>query len=449
MKNVACISSLSALLGSLLVSITATLVPAQAETVPVAHATAVSTPMACGGVTSTGSGNQTPLVIDGYPCSGGGTAGAVNAPEEPFISVKICAPGSTTKCQIIDHIEVDTGSTGLRVAYSALSSSLRPGSSGLPLVAGSASGTTLTECETYVDSYVYGPVVTADVYIAGQYVKSTQMQVFGDSAYKVPKACSSQGGTQTDTTRTFGANGLIGVNFLLNDNYAPYYNCKNSMPSSCTANTGYAGLPNTVSQFASNNNGVVLTLPAVAPGGTTAPVVGTLTFGVGTQGNNTPVASTLAVTNDGGSDANNGTFAAQVGGTWFTAYIDSGTDVVYFNDSANKNLVACSSKNGYYCPTSTQAVPFTLANTGSTVARGTLNYSVANATTELSSNTIAYNNIAGPDGSSATTNSSIGFGLSTFFGHNMYFLFQGKTAPGTGLGGGSTGTVTGPINGIN
>jgi hypothetical protein len=30
----------------------------------------------------------------------------------------------------------------------------------------------------------------------------------------------------------------------------------------------------------------------------------------------------------------------------------------------------------------------------------------------------------------------------------MYFLFQGKTAPATGLGG-TSGTVTGPINGIN
>lgn len=420
-----------------------------------AHAatTAVNSPMGCGTVTSTGTGNQTPLVIDGYPCAGGGTAGAINMAQEPFISVKICAPGSTTNCQIIDHIEVDTGSTGLRVAASALNSKLALGvSGGLPLVAGGSSGTVLTECETYVDSYVYGPVVTADVYIAGQSVKNSTMQVFGSSSYKVPKACSSQGGTETDSTKSFGANGLIGVSFLLNDNYALYYNCKSSSTSSCTSNTSYAGLPNTVAQFATNNNGVVLSLPAVGASGSATPVSGTLTFGVSTQSNNTPVASTMAVLNDGGNDAINGTFATQVGGTWYTAYIDSGTDVVYFNDTADKSLTACSSKGnwaGWYCPSTPQAIPFTLANSGTKTAKGTLNYSVASAQNVVTSSAIAYSNVGGADGSSDTTNNSIGFGLSTFFGHNMYFLFQGKTAPGTGLGGSASSTVTGPINGIN
>ncbi|PRC92163.1 DUF3443 family protein [Solimicrobium silvestre] len=414
---------------------------------------AQSTAMGCGTVTSTGTGNTTPLVIDGFPCAAGGTAGAVNAAMEPYVSVKICAPGSTTNCQIIDHVIVDTGSTGLRIAATALSSKLQPGvSGGLPLVAGSSSGTKLTECETYVDSYVYGPVVNADVYIAGELVKSTTMQVFGSSSYTVPKTCSSQGGTQTDTTQSFGGNGLIGVSFDLADNYPLYFNCKTATGSSCSANTAYAGMPSTVSQFATDNNGVVLSLPAVGASGSTTAVVGTLMFGVSTQSNNVPAAATLPIVNLGGNTSLSGTFNTEVGGTWYSAYIDSGTDVIYFNDTANKNLKACPTSgnfDGWYCPTTVQSVPFSMANTGSTTAKGTLTYSVANASVIAGSKVIAYNNVAGSDGSSATTNSSVGFGLSTFLGHNMYILFNGMTAPGTGLGGNSSTTVTGPINGID
>jgi hypothetical protein len=415
-----------------------------------AHTNKVTSPMGCGTVTSTGTGNTTQLVVDGFPCAAGGKAGAVNAAEEPFISVKICAPGSTTNCQIIDHVEVDTGSTGLRMAASALSSGLQPGA-GLPVVAGGTASTTLTECEIYVDSYVYGPLVSVDVYIAGKKVQNTQMQVFGDSSYKVPKDCSSQGGTATNSVSSFGANGLIGVSFALND-YGVYYNCKNSSTSSCTENKSYTGLPNTVSQFSGDNNGVTITLPALSASGSTSAVVGTLAFGVSTQANNTPPASTLAVANDANlSDANWGTFASAVGGTWFTAYIDSGTDVIYFNDSADSSLVACPTSgnfSGWYCPTTTQNIPFSYANSGSTASKAAITYGVANASKIITNSAVAYNNVAGPDDSSATVDSAIGFGLSTFFGHNMYFLFQGMTAPGTGLGGSGSGNVTGPINGI-
>ena len=47
-----------------------------------------SAPMSCGGVTSTGSGNSTPLVVDGFPCSAGGTAGAANVANTAYISIE-------------------------------------------------------------------------------------------------------------------------------------------------------------------------------------------------------------------------------------------------------------------------------------------------------------------------------------------------------------------------
>ena len=57
-----------------------------------------------------------------------------------YTDVTICTPGSPTQCQTIDHVIVDTGSTGLRILASVLSPSLN-----LPLMAASSSQT-LANC---------------------------------------------------------------------------------------------------------------------------------------------------------------------------------------------------------------------------------------------------------------------------------------------------------------
>lgn len=423
---------------------TGTVANANVTNVGVSCALVPQVAMACNNATSIGSGNVAPLVVDGFPCAAGGTVGAANSGNVPYVTVKICAPGSTTNCQIIDHVTVDTGSTGLRIAASALSPTLQPGS-GLPAVAGGTASTSLAECEVYVSSYVYGPVVSADVYIAGKLVKNASMQVFGSKAYQVPTACSSQGGTETDTTQTFGGNGLIGVSFDLLDQ-SQYFDCQTASPTQCTANNAYKGLPNVVSQFSSDNNGVVLSLPPAPDSGSSSPTVGTLTFGIGTQPNNTPAATALAIVND----AQRGTFAAQVGGTWYSAYIDSGTSVMYFNDAANTNLTPCASSGsnaGLYCPATPQNVPITFANSGTTKSIGSLTYQVANADLVNTPSAIVFNNLAGPIATSTTLNATtMAFGLTSFYGHNMYFLFNSMPAPGANLGGTSSTTVTGPIN---
>ena len=41
--------------------------------------------------------------------------------EQPFGAIKVCVPGSTTKCQIISGLLIDTGSFGLRIFSQALS----------------------------------------------------------------------------------------------------------------------------------------------------------------------------------------------------------------------------------------------------------------------------------------------------------------------------------------
>src|SRR5580704_6704520 len=83
----------------------------------------------CGGGASTTANNVAPLVVNGGP-PGTGLA------DVPFVSVTICVPG-TKNCQTIDYLNVDTGSSGLRVISSVLSGLALPqqtATTGDPLV---------------------------------------------------------------------------------------------------------------------------------------------------------------------------------------------------------------------------------------------------------------------------------------------------------------------------
>lgn len=401
--------------------------------------------MGCGTETNTGIGNVSPMVVDGFPCKSGGKAGEINWPQVPYVSVKICSPGSLANCQVIDHVIVDSGSTGLRVAYSALSPKLRSGFKKLPLK--SSFGKTLTECEAYISSYVYGPIAQADVHIAGESARNTQLQIFGHPRYRVTRDCKRQGGDEMDSTQSFGGNGLIGVSFYLRDDHALYYNCQPNT-SFCKANTTFPGIPNTVSQFATNNNGAVLSFPPLSTPDSSTPIEGTLAFGISTQSNNTPGVNTLALLNDGGTTSDSGTFEAKIGSNWSNAYIDSGTDTVYFYDDQNSALKACPSTSyyaGWYCPLATQHLTFNLADAGTTKTQGYLHFTVANPRNTFTSSTIAYDNIGGVSSPSSNLDNSMAFGLSVFFGNKMYFLFNDQKASTFGT---LSGRIKGPINGI-
>src|SRR5271170_3713170 len=81
--------------------------------------------VACGGGGSLGPGpppippasaNVVTVIVDSGPSN--------NSVNTLFTSVTVCVPGSTTNCQTIDHIQVDTGSFGLRILSSVLNSTL-------------------------------------------------------------------------------------------------------------------------------------------------------------------------------------------------------------------------------------------------------------------------------------------------------------------------------------
>ncbi len=112
-----------------------------------------STPVA---TTPTPVNNTLPLVVDLGPNLNGQTVGADNS---LYTNVSICNPGTAT-CQTIDHVLVDTGSSGLRILSSALGLAV-------PYVT-DANKNGLGNCIQYPDtSFQWGPMALVDVHLAG------------------------------------------------------------------------------------------------------------------------------------------------------------------------------------------------------------------------------------------------------------------------------------------
>jgi hypothetical protein len=243
------------------------------------------------------------------------------------------------------------------------------------------------------------------------------------SAGNPPAACS---GTPNNTVATFGANGILGVGPFINDcnstgtcspgsQAANYYSCPT--PTTCT---GYAAppvqqVPNPVILLAKDNNGVIIELPAVGAGGSTA-ANGSLVFGIGTETNNGLGSATQLY-----ADPNSGEISAALGGTTYpNSYLDSGSNANFVNTSFSTCM-----DNSFLCPSGTMTEDATLTDIDGTNA--TADFTIANADTLFNDapNATAYNNLA----AAAFDSSSLDLGLSFFFGRN---IFTGIENPSTG-----------------
>lgn len=93
-----------------------------------------------------------------------------------FTSIKVCIP-STSNCQTIDDVLVDTGSYGLRLLSSSGGGALT-----LSLPNENASnGNPLGECAGFVSGFTWGPIKTADVIISGETANNLPVQVIDQS----------------------------------------------------------------------------------------------------------------------------------------------------------------------------------------------------------------------------------------------------------------------------
>ncbi|HVY05297.1 MAG TPA: DUF3443 domain-containing protein [Burkholderiales bacterium] len=364
-----------------------------------------------GGGSSTPAGKQGPNVA-GIVVESGPTAN-VNL---LFTTVTVCAPG-TSRCQSIDHVLVDTGSVGLRLLNSVLSSSLA-------LPQSTSGGTPVVECGQFAAGFTWGPVKLADVKMASETAANIPIQVVADPAFStIPAGCSNTGAS-IDTVATMGANGILGLDVFRQDCGTGcaqsalniYFLCPSS---TCTATALPLAqqLQNPVGHFAVNNNGFVIDLPAIAAAGASR-VDGTLAFGIGTQGNNGLGSARILDV-----DPATATFTTVVNGTTYAhSFMDSGSNAYFFSSG----IAVCGSSADFYCPASTQT--FNATNRGPGGTNIPVSFQVANAESLFAGRpfAFAYNNLAGTD----PVNATFDWGLPFFFGRSVFLALDGAATPG-------------------
>ena len=349
-----------------------------------------------------------------------------------FATLTVCTPGSTTACRTIDHIQVDTGSTGLRILYSSLNGGAVPTAVREPVT-----GRPLLECVQFADGYSFGSVGTVDVTMGSRTIASLPVQVIGDpAAGTAPSSCVS--GPAENTVLDFGANGVLGIGNFIQDCGAAcvtraiagtYYTCPTTAGgSACTATTVALSLqvPNPVSRLTTDNNGVVVQLPAVAsPGATT--VGGTVLFGVATQTDNALGSARVYAL------STQGTLTATLNGTALSgSFIDSGSNANFFPTTS---IPTCATNTSFYCPVTASRVATSVSQSviisGTNGVSTTLTFNVDNADQLFATAFTAFPGLAGPSGT--LLNGSAGvfdFGLPFFFGRNVAVLIEGSTAGG-------------------
>ncbi|WP_228980016.1 DUF3443 domain-containing protein [Paraburkholderia gardini] len=334
--------------------------------------------------------------------------GLKNVINIPTVSVQICAPG-TANCQIVDHVQLDTGSYGLRIVSTALNATL---GSALPVTTVNGSQH-LAECASFADGFTWGSVRTADVTLGQKRAASLPVQIIGDlAAASVPASCT---GVPENTVDDLRVNGILGIGVMQNDcgttcldpTSSNYYGCTGNTCTPTIATTAVQ-VANPVPKFSGDNNGVIVQLPPVSNTGA-ASAQGTLVFGINTQSNNTLTAAQTFLSDSAG-DLTGSTF----NGNPATALFDTGSNGYFFDDST---LAACGSNEpGFYCPPSAQTRPFTVKGTGS--ASANVNMNVVSAATLVSGGTnFAFNDLAG-EGIRAGW---VDLGLPFFFGRYVYF----------------------------
>ncbi|MDG0026844.1 DUF3443 family protein [Trinickia sp. Y13] len=358
---------------------------------------------------------------------------AMGAANIPMVSVTVCQHG-TSVCQTINNIQLDTGSSGLRLTSSALNSTML---NALPVE--TVSGQAVAECMGFADGSSWGSVRLADVKIGGESATATSgmpVHILGDIAQSAAggsnNACASPT-TLHDTPFSLAANGILGIGTAKYDcgtvcqvttNNDLYYGC--TLSGGTMSNCTDLAVPNTqqvanpVQFFASaNTNGVILNMPTVGASGAIS-ASGYLTFGLGTQANNAvPSSGIQTFTTDHYGDVKSaslsGTTYSDTSSTQRAAFFDTGSNGIFFPNTPG--LAACSDGSGFYCPVS--AVPLQPSVTGFNGTTASLAINIENWLNLRNGGGFAFSNLGGDSGLLA-----VDFGMPFFYGRTVYFNYD-------------------------
>lgn len=263
------------------------------------------------------------------------------------------------------------------------------------------------------------------------------IQVIDASFGTLPAGC-----TNPDQSPSLaGFNGLLGLSIFAQDcgsqcatspDNGLYYSCSGS---SCTpvAVALSAQVPNPVLFLPRDNNGVIVQLPNVPAAGSLS-ATGAVVLGIGTEPNNQVPTGVATYSVDQYGD-----FVTVLGGQSYSAFLDTGSNGLFFPPTSSSALPTCPCPAGtppsecvnytsWFCPPST--VGLTATNTGATGSpSGTVTFQIANYDSFLNGPNSVFGNIGGP----ALPSEGFDWGLPFHFGLDVYYGLEGTTS-GLGTG---------------
>jgi hypothetical protein len=357
-----------------------------------------------------------------------------------YATVTVCIPGGSpanpAECQVIDHVQVDTGSVGLRVLASKVKQLKLPrvtlSGAGDPVVR------TAWECFPFVVGGLWGANAGADVWLGQQVATRVPVQLIEDDPAADLQATSdcilAADNNVLNTAGALGSNGILGIgsttldcgqNCVAGDyagSFVQYYSCPQGAThsSACSAAAVPAALQvfNPVAALpAAFNNGVVLKMPAVSdPGAATAS--GELVFGLNSLPNNTVPGSAkkvlLGVDYVNHYDSYLNLTTQFNGNTYRSSYLDTGTNGLFVSDAS---LVRCTGST-WYCPQTAMRLSAVLSDGDSPQLNlVAVNFQISNAEAQFSTNNTAFQSLAG---AAPAASASFAWGMPFFYGRQVY-----------------------------
>ena len=259
---------------------------------------------------------------------------------------------------------------------------------------------------------------------------TSAIQVMDDSFVPAaPRLCTTSKTGKSlqsfNSISALGGNAILGVGSYKEDcgslcvttaQNGFYYNCTARTCSPTTVALTNQ-LRNPVALLPTDNNGVIIALPAVAAGGQ-ASLTGTLIFGIGTQSNNGLGSASVYTL-----DTDNNLKTTYKGTVMTGSFVDSGSNGLFFDDAT---IATCPSSNPnelWYCPAATLALTAIITGLNG-MQSPTIPFSVGN---EQAMTLSVLPTLAGTNDG---TDTSFDWGLPFFFGRRVYTAIEQMGAPG-------------------
>lgn len=375
-----------------------------------------------------------------------------------YATVTVCSPTDTSQCVSIDHVQVDTGSVGLRVLASKVKSLNLP-----PVEIASAPTVNTWECFPFVIGGLWGANAKAVLGLGRQSTGVVAVQLIEDdpnAALQAPANCLAAADQQIlSSAAALGSNGILGIgstnldcgqvcldgSYAANNTFVQYYGCPQGAASTaaCSTTASVAAnlqVSNPVSalQNSAYRNGVVLAMPAVNdPGALSA--AGELIFGLDTTAGTSSLSSNMVP--PGATKVQLGVDPGNINAylnvttqltrgssvlTFASSYLDTGTNGLFFTDSSPTPLALCNGST-WYCPVRALTLDAVLSDGGSPTQNPVaLKFQVGNAEALFSTSNSAFGSLAGTAPSGST---SFAWGMPFFYGRRVYLSIWDITGP--------------------